>query len=111
MTEKRETEMLSRRKAFSFLGLAALSLAAAPTLLMTSEDAEAQTTAAPTPQTGPERRQERRGQRQQRRQERRTARTERRTERRTNRAERRTQRREGRTERRQERRGTSSNPQ
>ena len=96
MTEKRETEMLSRRKAFSFLGLAALSLAAAPTLLMTSEDAEAQATTTQTPQTGTQRRQERRAQRQERRRERRTARTERHTEGR-----------EGRTERRQERRETA----
>ena len=97
MTEKRETEMLSRRKAFSFLGLAALCLAAVPTLLMTTEDAEAQTTPTPAPQTGTQRRQERRAQRQQRRQDRRTARTQRRTERRTNRTKRRTERREGRT--------------
>ena len=96
MTEKRETEMLSRRKAFSFLGLAALSLAAAPTLLMTSEDAEAQATTTQSPLTGTQRRQERRAQRPERRQERRTARTERRTEGR-----------EGRTERRQERRETA----
>ena len=89
--KKSETETPSRRKALSFLGLAALSLAAAPTLLMTSEDAEAQgtTPTTQTPQTGTERRQERRGARQERRagrqerrQERRTARTERRTERR-----------------------------
>jgi hypothetical protein len=105
VAERNETEMISRRKAFSFLGLAALGLAAAPTLLMTSEGAEAQTTQFP--QTGTERRQERRGARQERRQERRTYRTERRTERRTNRTERRTERREGRTERREERRGTT----
>ena len=71
MTEKREMEMLPRRKAFSFLGLAALSLAAAPTLLMTSEDAEAQATTTQTPQTGTQRHQERRAQRQERRRERR----------------------------------------
>ena len=96
MTEKREMEMLSRRKAFSFLGLAALSLAAAPMLLMTFEDAEAQAITKQTPQTGTQRRQERRAQRQERRQARRTARTERHTEGR-----------EGRTERRQERRETA----
>jgi hypothetical protein len=51
MTEKSK-EVPSRRKVFSFLGLAALSLAAAPTLLMTSEDAEAQST-TPTTQSPP----------------------------------------------------------
>jgi hypothetical protein len=84
VTEKSETKTPSRRKALSFLGLAALSLAAAPTLLMTSEDAEAQgtTPTTQTPQTGTERRQERRTARTQRRTERRTARTDRRQQRR-----------------------------
>jgi hypothetical protein len=79
-----ESEMFSRRKAFSLLGLgAALSFAAVP--LLTS-DAQAQT-------VGMERRHERR-----------TGRHERRTERRTGRHERRTERRTGRHERREERR-------
>ena len=132
VTEKNETETISRRRAFSLLGLAALSLAMSPTILAVS-DAEAQqpstnagqtpqTGTATTPQTGTERRQERRGERTERRtarterrQERRTARTERRHERRAARAERRTERTTGRADRRQERRGTPpttpSNPQ
>ena len=96
VTEKSETETPSRRKVFSFLGLAAVSLAVMPVLLMTPEDAEAQGTTTTTPQTGTQRRQERRGQRQERRQERRT-----------NLTERRIARRQGRTERRQQRRGTT----
>jgi hypothetical protein len=95
--EKSETEIISRRRAFSILGLAALSLAVSPVVLAVS-DAEAQPspTTPQTPQTGTQRRQERRATRTERRQERRTARTERRQERRT-----------GRTERRQQRRGTT----
>ena len=107
MTETSEMELISRRRIFRVLGLAALALAATPALLTVS-DAEAQGTApatpstqtpqAPTtPQTGTERRQERRTERTQRRQERRTARTERRQERRT-----------ARTERRENRRGTTA---
>jgi Ni/Co efflux regulator RcnB len=70
------SEMISRRKALSLMGLAAaFGLAAAPTVLAVS-DAEAQT-------VGMERRQERRTARHERREERRTARTERREERRT----------------------------
>jgi hypothetical protein len=102
VTEQNEMEMISRRRAFSFLGLAALSVAVSPTVLTVS-DAEAQpstqnpqTGTTTTPQTGTERRQERRAGRTERRQERRTGRTERRTERR-----------EGRTERRAERHGTT----
>ena len=103
MTEQNEMEMISRRRAFSFLGLAALSLAVSP-MVLTVSDAEAQqpstqnpqTGTTTTPQTGTERRQERRAGRTERRQERRTGRTERRTERR-----------EGRTERRTERHGTT----
>ena len=97
MSEK----MLSRRDAFSLLGLAA-AFALPTTVLMTS-DAEAQaqpiapTAPAPTaPATsGMERRQERRASRTERRQARRTARTERRQARRTNRMERREARRKG----------------
>ena len=71
-----KSEMISRRKALSLMGLAAaFGLAAAPTVLTVS-DAEAQT-------AGMERRQERRSERHERRQVRRTARTERREERRT----------------------------
>jgi hypothetical protein len=83
-----KSEMISRRKALSLMGLAAVfGLAAAPTVLTVS-DAEAQT-------VGMERRQERRTARHERRQERRTARTERRQERRTARTERREERRTG----------------
>ena len=70
-----KSEMISRRKALSLMGLvAAFGLAAAPTVLIVS-DAEAQTAAAPTataPTAGVERRQERRAARHERRQERRT---------------------------------------
>src|SRR4029077_10077391 len=80
-----KSEMISRRKALSLMGLAAaFGLAAAPTVLTVS-DAEAQTAAAQTaaaPTAGMERRQERRAARHERRQERRMARTERRQERR-----------------------------
>jgi hypothetical protein len=100
--KQKKVEMISRRRVFSLLGLAALSLAVSPTVLTVS-DAEAQpSTQNPqagtttTPQSGTERRQERRAGRTERRQERRTGRTERRTERR-----------EGRTERRTERHGTT----
>jgi hypothetical protein len=107
MSEKRELEILSRRKFFSILGLAALSLALPSTTLMVSR-AEAQAPSAtpeapsttPTtgaPQTG----------RRQRRLVRRQARTERRQARRQARTERRQTRRQARTERRQTRRGTS----
>src|SRR6476646_2306035 len=71
-----KSEMISRRKALSLMGLAAaFGLAAAPTVLTVS-DAEAQT-------AGMARRQERRAARHERRQVRRTARTERRPVRRT----------------------------
>jgi hypothetical protein len=71
-----KSEMISRRKALSLMGLAAaLGLAAAPTVLTVS-DAEAQT-------VGMERRQERRGGRHERREVRRTGRHERREVRRT----------------------------
>ena len=70
-----KSEMVSRRKALSLMGLAAFGLAAAPTVLAVS-DAEAQT-------VGMERRQERREGRHQRRDDRRTGRTERREDRRT----------------------------
>ena len=71
-----KSEMITRRKAVSLMGLAAaFGLAAAPTVLAVS-GAEAQT-------VGMERRQDRREGRHQRRDDRRTGRTERREERRT----------------------------
>jgi hypothetical protein len=89
MSEKSETQILSRRTIFSILGLATLALSVPPTVLMVSP-AEAQAPSpAPTtaaPQTG----------RQQRRLARRQARTERRQTRR-----------QARTERRQTRRGAN----
>ena len=83
-----KSEMISRRKALSLMGLAAaFGLAAAPTVLTVS-DAEAQT-------AGMERRQERRAGRHERREERRAGRHERREERRAGRTERREERRTG----------------
>ena len=71
-----KSEMISRRKALSLMGLAAVfGLAAAPTVLTVS-DAEAQT-------VGMERRQERRAGRHERREVRRAGRHERREVRRT----------------------------
>jgi hypothetical protein len=71
-----KSEMISRRKALSLMGLAAaFGLAAAPTVLTVSE-AEAQT-------VGMERRQERRAGRHERREARRAGRHERREVRRT----------------------------
>jgi hypothetical protein len=85
-----KSEMISRRKALSLMGLAAaFGLAAAPTVLTVS-DAEAQT-------AGMERRQERRAGRHERREERRAGRHERREERRAGRTERREERRTGTT--------------
>jgi hypothetical protein len=75
MSEKIKSEMISRRRAFSLLGLAALGLAVPPTVLTVS-DAEAQT-------AGMLRRQERRTGRHMRREERRTGRHMRREHRRT----------------------------
>src|SRR6478735_5124271 len=87
---KRSEPMVSRRSALAFCGYAAVfALVASPAILMVS-DAGAQTSTAPTtpaapstatPQSGTERRQERRTGRTERRQERRTGRTERREER------------------------------
>lgn len=95
MSEKIKSEMISRRRAFSLLGLAALGFAL-PAEVLTASDAEAQQTGAPapsSPETGTERRQERRTHRTERRQERRIERTERRKKRRTGRHERRKKRR------------------
>jgi hypothetical protein len=91
-------KMISRRRAFSLLGLSLLSLAL-PAELLTASDAEAGGT------SGTERRQERRTGRTERRTKQRTGRTERRQKRRTSRTERRTKRRSTRTERRTKRRG------
>jgi hypothetical protein len=90
MSEKINAQMITRRTTCSLLRLAVAFGFAAPTLVLTASDAEAET-------PGMERRQERREGRTERRQERREGRTERRQERRT-----------GRTERRQERRGTTA---
>jgi hypothetical protein len=85
-----KSEMISRRKALSLMGLAAaFGLAAAPTVLTVS-DAEAQT-------TGMERREERRAGRHERREVRRAGRHERREVRRAGRHERREVRRTGTT--------------
>jgi hypothetical protein len=90
MDERSEPKRVCRRDVL--LGCAAaLGLVASPAILAVSQ-AQAQTTAAPsteTPQSGTERRQERRTGRAERRQERRTGRAERRHERRTGREERR----------------------
>jgi hypothetical protein len=75
MSEKIKLEMMSRRRVFSLLGLAAALGFAVPTTVLTVSDAEAQT-------AGMERRQGRRTGRTERRQGRRTGRTERRQQRR-----------------------------
>jgi hypothetical protein len=105
MTETSEMEMISRRGLFRVLGLATLGLAATPTLLTVS-DAGAQgfiAIPAQTPQTGTERRQERRTERTGQRQKRRTNRTEQRQERRG-------KRKKGRTVRREKPSGTTPTP-
>jgi hypothetical protein len=106
-------KMISRRGAFSLLGLAAALGFVVPTTVLTTSDAEAQvqptapTPTAPAPSapatSGMEQRQERRTDRTERRTERRTGRTERREARRTGRTKRREARRTGRTERREAR--------
>jgi hypothetical protein len=108
MSEKNETEMISRRKALFLFGLGALSLAIPPTVLPVSQaEAQQPTPQTPqpgtTPETGVERRHERREGRRERRHERREARRDRRHERRETRRDRRQERREARRERRQER--------
>jgi hypothetical protein len=76
MSEKIQSEMISRRVAFSLLGLGAVLGFAIPTTVLTvSSDAEAQT-------AGMERRSERRTGRHERRETRRTGRHERRETRR-----------------------------
>ncbi len=77
------SEMISRRKALSLLGLATLGLTV-PATVLTVSDAEAQTQPAPAPaapMTGTERRQERRTGRVKRRTGRRAARKKGRAER------------------------------
>ena len=90
MSEKIKMEMISRREAFSLLGLTAALGFAVPITLLTGSDAEAQTpTPTPAPTTTPaptggtlgmQRRHARRVARHERRQARRTARHERRQE-------------------------------
>src|SRR3984957_3138056 len=87
------SEMISRRKALSLMGLAAAFGLAAPTVLTVS-DAEAQTAAAPAA-VAPTAGMQRRAARHERRHERRAARHERRMERRAARHERRMERRTG----------------
>ncbi len=81
MSEQIKSQVISRRRAISLLGLGAALSFAVPTVL-TASDAEAQT-------EGMERREERRKHRRERREERREHRRERREERRKHRAERR----------------------
>jgi hypothetical protein len=97
MSAKIKSEAISRRSALSLLGLAALSLAVPATVLTVSET-EAQQAAPPpptAPQSGMERRHERRKHRRERRHERRKHRMERRQARRKHRVERREERRKG----------------
>ena len=75
MTEKLKSELISRRTAFSLLGVTAAFGFAVPATVLTVSDVEAQT-------SGMERRGERREGRHERRDERRTGRHERRDERR-----------------------------
>ena len=75
MSEKIEMELISRRRAFSLLGLAAALGFVVPTTVLTVSDAEAET-------AGMQRREQRRTGRHERREERRTGRTERREQRR-----------------------------
>ena len=65
MTEKTELELVSRRRAVSFLGLTATLSFAIPATVLAVSDAKAQT-------PGMERREERRDDRQERREDRRT---------------------------------------
>lgn len=73
MSEKIEMELISRRSAFSLLGLAAALGFVVPTTVLTVSDAEAETAGM-----------QRRTGRHERREERRTGRTERREQRRDN---------------------------
>ncbi len=75
MSEKITSEMISRRGAFSLLGIAAALGLAVPATMLPVSDAEAQT-------AGMERREDRRAGRQERREDRRVGRQERREDRR-----------------------------
>ena len=75
MSEKIEMELISRRRAFSLLGLATALGFVVPTTVLTVSGAEAET-------AGMQRREQRRTGRHERREERRTGRTERREQRR-----------------------------
>src|ERR1019366_3665953 len=112
MSETIKSEVISRRKALSLMGLAAVLGLAAATTVLTVSDADAQTGTKAGEKavektvergTGTERRHERREGRHERRHGRREGRHERREERREGRHERRHGRREGRHERREER--------
>lgn len=104
MSEIIKTEVLSRRKALSIMGLAAAFALAAPPIILTVSDAEAQVD-QPAPggeKTGPERREGRHEHRRERRHERREHGRERRHEQRGHRRERHEERREHRRDRREE---------
>jgi hypothetical protein len=94
MTEQIEAQMISRRAALGILGLAAALGAGMTATVLTSSDAEAQT-------SGTEQRQDKR-------QDKRQDRTDRRQQRRTSRTERRVARREARSARRETRRRGST---
>ena len=86
MSEIIKSEVISRRRALSLLGLAAAFGLVVPPTVLTVSDAEAQYTPpapAAAPQTGTQRRHERRAGRHERRHERRAGRHERREERHT----------------------------
>ena len=85
MSEIITSDLISRRRALSLMGWAAVLGFAAPAAVLTASHAGAQTPAPPPPTTGTpgmERRKARRTGRDERRDERRTGRTERREERR-----------------------------
>lgn len=85
MSEIITSDLISRRRALSLMGWAAVLGLAAPAAVLTASHAGAQTPATPPPATGTpgmERRKARRTGRDERRDERRTGRTERREERR-----------------------------
>jgi len=85
MSEIITSDLISRRRALSLVGWAAILSLAAPAAVLTASHAGAQTPATPPPTTGTpgmERRKARRTGRDERRDERRTGRTERREERR-----------------------------
>ena len=85
MSEIITSDLISRRRALSLMGWAAVLGLAAPAAVLTASHAGAQTPAPATPTTGTpgmERRKARRTGRDERRDERRTGRTERREERR-----------------------------